>query len=141
MINRVPTQALENITPYECLREKKPHLGHLRVFGCLAYSKIDSTKLKKLDDRSQSLVHLGIETGSKAYRLFNPETQRIVVSRDVVFDETRGWNWNEITSGPRMDPGMFQMKWGDVIDTGEGPVLTNDDQEDEADENENNEEE
>lgn len=85
VINRIPTKALDNMTPYECLREKKPNVEHLRVFGCVAYTKIDTSNLKKLDDRS--LVHLGIEPGSKAYRLFNPSTRRIVVSRDVVFDE------------------------------------------------------
>lgn len=40
------------------------------------------------------LVHLGTEPGSKAYRLLNPTNRRIVVSRDVVFDEDQSWNWN-----------------------------------------------
>jgi len=26
--------------------------------------------------------------------LFNPGNQKVVVSRDVVFDETKSWNWN-----------------------------------------------
>lgn len=43
------------------------------------------------------LVQLGTELGSKAYRLLEPKTQKIVVSRDVVFDETQGWNWNQAT--------------------------------------------
>ena len=125
IINRVPTRALKNMTPYESLRIKKPNLNHIRVFGCLAYAKIDSAMLKKLDDRSLVLVHLGTEPGSKAYRLYNPETRRIVVNRDVVFDEKKGWNWNKDTGATR-DPGMFQMKWGEVIDAGQGPVVIND---------------
>ena len=40
------------------------------------------------------LVHLGTEQGSKAYCLLDPQTRKIVVSRDVVFDESRGWNWS-----------------------------------------------
>lgn len=33
-----------------------------------------------------------MELGSKSYRLLDPQTRKIVVSTDVVFDETRGWN-------------------------------------------------
>lgn len=126
IINRVPTRALENMTPYECLRKKKPNLSHLRVFGCLAYAKIDSAMLKKLDDRSLALVNFGTEPGSKAYRLYNPTTRRIVVSRDVVFNEKNGWDWNK-TAEKSQEPGMFQMKWGEIIDAGQGPVVVNND--------------
>ena len=92
LINRVPTRALKNQNPYECLRGKKPSIGHIRVFACLAQAKVDSGQLKKLDDRSQAPVHLGIEPGSKAYRLYNPSSRRIVVSRDVIFNEKECWN-------------------------------------------------
>ncbi|CAD6270422.1 unnamed protein product [Miscanthus lutarioriparius] len=32
-------------------------------------------------------------TGSKAHRLFEPSTNKIIVSRDVVFEESTMWNW------------------------------------------------
>ncbi|KAI5400696.1 hypothetical protein KIW84_065532 [Lathyrus oleraceus] len=32
-------------------------------------------------------------THSKAYRLYNPVTQKIIISRDVVFDESKTWKW------------------------------------------------
>jgi hypothetical protein len=32
-------------------------------------------------------VFLGYESGTKGYRLLDPETNRIVVSRDVIFEE------------------------------------------------------
>ena len=95
LINRVSTRTLEGLVPYECYKGKKPNIDHLRVFGCIGYVKIDKAHLKKLDDRSRALVHLGTEPGSKAYRLFDPATRRVVVSRDVVFDEERGWKWSE----------------------------------------------
>lgn len=93
LLNRIATRALKDQTPYELYRERKPNVSHLRVFGCIGYAKVDSKLLKKLDDRSRMLVHLGTEPGSKAYRLLDPQTSKIVVSRDVVFDETKGWNW------------------------------------------------
>ncbi|KAG7547963.1 Zinc finger CCHC-type [Arabidopsis suecica] len=73
-------------------RDKKPAISHIRVFGCTAYAKIDKQQLRKLDDRSRILIHLGTEPGSKAYRLLDPKARKVVVSRDVVFDETKGWN-------------------------------------------------
>ncbi|GJQ99116.1 zinc finger, CCHC-type containing protein [Tanacetum coccineum] len=88
--NRVPTKTLGDTTPYERRSEKKPNLEHLRVFGCIAYSKVLRGHQQKLNSRSKMLVHLGTETGSKAYRLLDPVSGRIRVSRDVRFEE--GYN-------------------------------------------------
>ena len=52
---------------------------------------------------------LGVSDESKAYRLFDPISKKIIVSRDVIFEENKGWNWNmsseEITSDV--------LEWGD----------------------------
>ena len=98
LINRIATRSLAEKTPYEALRNKKPSLAHLRIFGCICYAKTEAKGRRKLDDRSQLLVHLGTEPGSKAYRLLDPETKRIKISRDVVFDEDKSWNWSNFTS-------------------------------------------
>nr|GFB45705.1 ribonuclease H-like domain, reverse transcriptase, RNA-dependent DNA polymerase [Tanacetum cinerariifolium] len=44
------------------------------------------------------MVYLGNEQGSKAYRLFDPTTQRICVSRDVKFKENETWDWKDYMS-------------------------------------------
>lgn len=95
LINRVATRTLKDISPYECFKKKKPNVGHLIVFGCVCYAKKDTPHLKKLEDRSRELVHLGVEPGSKAYRLYDPEKRRIVISRDVIFTEDKAWRWNK----------------------------------------------
>lgn len=115
LINRVPSRALKNQTPYECLKGRKPSIGHIRVFGCVAHAKVDAALLKKLDDRSQALVHLGIEPGSEAYRLYNPSTRRIVMSRDVIFDEKACWNWKGVDKEEHTESGMFRMTWGSSL--------------------------
>ncbi|GKA47796.1 zinc finger, CCHC-type containing protein [Tanacetum coccineum] len=98
ILNSVPTKALEDITPYEAIKRRKPNLEKLRVFGCIAYAKVPSQHLMKLDDRSSIMVYLGNEQGSKAYRLFDPTTQKICVSRDVKFKENETWDWKEYMS-------------------------------------------
>ncbi|GJR01694.1 ribonuclease H-like domain, reverse transcriptase, RNA-dependent DNA polymerase [Tanacetum coccineum] len=95
ILNCVPTKALEDITPYEVIKRRKPNLENLIVFGCIAYAKVPSQHLTKLDDRSTRMVYLGNEQGSKAYRLFDPTTQKICVSRDVKFKENETWDWKE----------------------------------------------
>jgi len=87
IINRVGTRSLQNQTPYEVFKQRKPNVEHLRVFGCIGYAKIEGPHLRKLDDRSKMLVYLGTEPGSKAYRLLDPTNRKIIVSRDVYFDE------------------------------------------------------
>ncbi|GJW54514.1 zinc finger, CCHC-type containing protein [Tanacetum coccineum] len=95
ILNSVPTKALEDVTPYEAIKQKKPNLENLKVFGCIAYAKVPSQHLTKLDDRSTKMVYLGNEQGSKAYRLFDPTTRKICVSRDVKFKEDETWDWSE----------------------------------------------
>lgn len=43
--------------------------------------------------------------------MFSPQTQKIVVSRDVVFDETKGWNWSS-TSSSQKEAGSFKIITG-----------------------------
>ena len=54
------------------------------MFGCRANVRPAVPHLKKLDDRSVAMVYFGVE-GSKAHRLYDPQTRKIVVSRDVIF--------------------------------------------------------
>nr|GEX87099.1 ribonuclease H-like domain, reverse transcriptase, RNA-dependent DNA polymerase [Tanacetum cinerariifolium] len=93
ILNSVPTKALEDITPYEAIKRRKPNLVNLRVFGCIAYANVPSQHLTKLDDRSTRMVYLENEQGSKAYRLFDPTTHMLCVSRDVKFKENETWDW------------------------------------------------
>ena len=71
ILNRVHSKALKNSTPYEMWTGNKPHIDHLKVFGCVAHMKVAKSHLKKLEDRSIRLVHLGVEKGTKAYRLLD----------------------------------------------------------------------
>jgi hypothetical protein len=48
--------------------------------------------LKKLDDCRKPMVFVGYEPGSMAYRVYDPTSCRVHVSRDVIFDEGARWN-------------------------------------------------
>ena len=66
-------------------------MNFMRTFGCVAHVKDTRPGLKKLDDRSTPIIFIGYEVGSKAYRCYNPRTGRVMVSRDVIFDEDASW--------------------------------------------------
>lgn len=126
IINRVPTRALLLQTPYEAYKGRKPKVDHLKIFGCKAYVKTEEVGLKKLDDRSRPLVYLGTEPGFKAYRLYNPETRKVVVSKHVVFNEESGWEWDKDSSKEdEGEPGKFKLVWGESFDDGSGTIETN----------------
>lgn len=93
ILNRSPTSALDRLTPHEALTGYKPKVDHLRVFGCLAYAIVDPQARRKLDDRSQRMVFIGYCENSKAYKVFDPESKKVRVSRDVQFVENKGWDW------------------------------------------------
>lgn len=62
-------------------------------------------------------MHLGTEPGSKAYRLYNPTTCKIVVNRYVIFDENKMWNWSN-TETTKVTPGSFSITYGDFGNKG-----------------------
>lgn len=94
IFNITLTNALKNKTPYQAWYGYKPTVSHLWVFGCISYPLIPSQKLQKFDTKSEKCVIIGYCTNTKTYRLFNPATSKIIVSRDVTFHEATGWNWN-----------------------------------------------
>lgn len=98
VLNRCPTVAVQDMTPQEAWSGEKPSVDFFRVFGCMAYAHVPKAKRTKLEDRSTACVLLGVSEESKAYRLYDPVTKRIVISRDVVFEEDKKWSW-DITHG------------------------------------------
>jgi hypothetical protein len=94
ILNRSPTKALNGITLYEAWHGCKPAVSHLRVFGCLAFTK-ELGHIDKLDDRSTPGVFIGYAEGLKAYLILDPATLRVRATRDVVFDEGRRWAWDK----------------------------------------------
>lgn len=70
----------------------KPSVDHFRVFGCIAHVHVPEERRTKLDNRSITCVLLGVSDESKGYRLFDPVAKRVVVSRDVIFEEEKQWD-------------------------------------------------
>ena len=92
ILNHTPTKALKSKTPFEAWYGCKPSMSFLRTFGCIGHVKKTKPVLTKLEDRSTPMVFLGYVEGTKTYRLNNPCGGKVLVSRDVMFDEKAVWD-------------------------------------------------
>ncbi|KAL0641693.1 hypothetical protein Bca4012_102979 [Brassica carinata] len=59
LINRIPTKVLKNLSPFEVLNKSKPHIDHLRVFGCLCYVWVPGEQRNKLEAKSTKAMLIG----------------------------------------------------------------------------------
>jgi hypothetical protein len=87
VLNRCPTKSVDGMTPFEAWQGMKAAVHHLRTFRCIVYVRNMMQHLKKLEDRGHKMIFVGYESGSKAYRAYNPIMKHVHVTRDVVFDK------------------------------------------------------
>ena len=106
LINRLPSTAIGGKTPLEKW-SGKPATDYetLHVFGCTAYYHV---KESKLDPRARKALFMGITSGVKGYRLWCPETKKIIFSRDVTFDEST--ILKKVTNGQQTDENLQQVE-------------------------------
>ncbi|KAE8697500.1 Retrovirus-related Pol polyprotein from transposon TNT 1-94 [Hibiscus syriacus] len=87
LINRGPLVPLDGGIPEEAWSKKEINLSHLRVFGCISYVHINSAERSKLDSKSNKCVFVGYGGDEFGYQFWDYENQKIVRSRDVIFNE------------------------------------------------------
>ncbi|KAM1465608.1 hypothetical protein ACFXTO_045089 [Malus domestica] len=85
IINRLPSAIVQGKTPMEVWTGKpSSDYDYIRIFGSPTYFHVTENKL---DLRAKKVIFLGFSSGVKGYRLWCPEMKRLVISRDVTFDE------------------------------------------------------
>jgi hypothetical protein len=89
--NRSPHRILGKITHEEAFIGSRSDVMHIRIFGCLTFSHVPSERRTKLDPTAQQGILVGSSKVSKAYRIYIPPLRRVVVSRDVRFEEDRAF--------------------------------------------------
>lgn len=85
------TTYLFNLGPSVFLLEeartgKQVNLEYLRVFGCMAYIH-DADQWDKLDPKSKRCVFIGYGSEEFSYRCWDDKNQKVIRSRNVVFNE------------------------------------------------------
>jgi hypothetical protein len=80
------TLALE-FDPFELHFGPQPSVSHLRPFGCKCFI-LKCGNLDKFEPCSSDRIFLGYTPHGRSYRVLNLETNIVVESCDVTFDET-----------------------------------------------------
>ena len=75
----------QTATPFEQWHGVKPDVSHLRVFGCDAFYLVKQRR--KLDKKGEKGLWVGFGKSVKIHRVFDPKTNKILVTRDVKFNE------------------------------------------------------
>ena len=91
VINRLPSKVINMKTPYELLYKEKPSVSYFRIFGSTCYVHISDQLRAKMDPKAKKCVFVGYDPNRKGWRCMDPETLKVVTSRDVVFDETSSY--------------------------------------------------
>ena len=86
--NVTPIKWADYKTPKELWSGQKPNISHLRVFGCLAWVHILKKRRHKLQPKSNAMIFIGYEPGSKGYQFWDAAHQCFEISCDVKFKET-----------------------------------------------------
>jgi hypothetical protein len=76
-------------TCYELMHGCTPKVSHFHVFGCKFFIHKKGKKLEKFGARSVDGIFFGYASHSRAYRVLNLETNQIVETCEVTFDETQ----------------------------------------------------
>ena len=84
--NRSFTKFLKNQTPYQKWNKSKPNVNHLREFGAPVWVLLQGEKKpRKMLPKSQKRAYVGFDDGSKSVKYYNPETRKILTSRNYRF--------------------------------------------------------
>ena len=73
--------------PYELWRGKKPVVKYFRIFGSDCYILCDRENLEKFDAKSNKGYFLGYSSTSRAYRVYNLRTKKVMESSNVVIND------------------------------------------------------
>ena len=95
LTNRIVSQTLDKQSPLQLISTAIPSgisdkIGQellTKVFGCECYVHLYPNQTKKLSSRALKCVFVGYSNSQKGYKCYFPTGKRIIVSKDVTFNE------------------------------------------------------
>ena len=78
-----PIEVMENPTP--TMRLKNGLIP--RVFGCVTYVYTHSMVVDKLSPKAVNAMFVGYSNTQKGYHYYQPSSWKILLTKDVLFDE------------------------------------------------------
>jgi hypothetical protein len=100
--NRTPVKELGWKTLYEAVFGIPPLVYHLRVYGCWAYPLLKGPNTLLRKEKLQPRAYIGYLVGYDALNIFRvwiPSRNKVIRTRDVIFDEQKFFNLTELDLG------------------------------------------
>jgi hypothetical protein len=85
--NQIFLRSILHLTPFEICFDRKSSVSHFSPFGCKCFV-LKCENLDKFESRSFDGILLGYTPHDRSYRVYSFETNTVVESCDVTFDET-----------------------------------------------------
>jgi transposase InsO family protein len=124
--NRIFLRSIFLLTPFELPFGRKSSVSHFRPFGCkcfvLKHGNLDKFKSRSFDD-----ILLGYTSHGRSYQFYNFETNTVIESCDMTFDETAHCPHSvfECAGDKEMDESIFvDEKLQDVNGDEDEPLLS-----------------
>ncbi|KAK8930832.1 hypothetical protein KSP39_PZI017033 [Platanthera zijinensis] len=74
-------------SPHEVLIGKPVDYSDIYIFGCPVYTRVHDSERTKFDAKSKRCIHLGRKADTKGFKLWNSDSKKVEIRRDVIFDE------------------------------------------------------
>ncbi|GKB76288.1 retrovirus-related pol polyprotein from transposon TNT 1-94 [Tanacetum coccineum] len=97
-------------TPYELINSRKLDISFLHVFWDLCYPKNDHEDIGKLGAKGDIGFFIGYSANSRAYRVYNRRTKKIMETMNMTFDELSAIAFKQIS----LKPGLQSMTSGQI---------------------------
>ncbi|CAI9782712.1 unnamed protein product [Fraxinus pennsylvanica] len=89
LINRLPSPTLNHASPFFQLFGHSPSYYDLRTFGCVCFLHLPAHERHKLTAQSIKCAFLDYTVSQQGYVCYDPHSQRIRISKNVVFFENQ----------------------------------------------------
>ena len=95
-VNRVYFRPSTKKTPYELWKGRKPNVKYFKIFGSTCFILKDREDVEKFDSWSDEGIFLGYSSKSKAYRVYNKRTKKVMETVNVMIDEASESSFEKI---------------------------------------------
>ena len=96
-VNRVYFRPGTKKTPYKLWKGRKPNVKYFRIFGSTCFILKDRENMGKFGSRSDKGIFLGYSSISKAYRVYNKRTMKVIETVNVVIDESSEFGFEKFS--------------------------------------------
>ena len=87
--NRSPHHILGMKTSEEAFSNKRPDVGHFKIFGSSVYCHVTKDAQKKLEPVAELGIFVGYTHTPYNYRVYFPTSRRTMVHKDLKLDEQK----------------------------------------------------